>query len=64
MRVWTDAGMTWEVSVNIAAPHFHRSNFVQRLKYILHTCPEVSPRGWNWKSWSPLRWKTCSTCAA
>ena len=43
MRVWTDAGMTWEVSVNIAAPHFHRSNFVQRLKYILHTCPEVSP---------------------
>ena len=35
--------MGWEVSVNIAAPHFHRPNFVQRLKDILHTCPEVSP---------------------
>lgn len=43
MRQWTDAGMLWEVSVNIAAPHFHRPNFVQRLKDILHTCPEVSP---------------------
>ncbi len=43
MRQWTDAGMTWEVSVNIAAAHFHRPNFVQRLKDILHTCPEVSP---------------------
>ena len=43
MRVWSDAGMGWEVSVNIAAPHFHRPNFVQRLKYILHTCPEVCP---------------------
>ena len=35
--------MGWEVSVNIAAPHFHRPNFVQRLKDILHPCPEVSP---------------------
>ena len=43
MRQWTNAGMLWEVSVNIAAPHFHRPNFVQRLKDILHTCPEVSP---------------------
>ncbi|WP_233244349.1 EAL domain-containing protein [Acidovorax sp. HMWF029] len=43
MRQWTDAGMLWEVSVNIAAPHFHRPNFVPRLKDILHTCPEVSP---------------------
>ncbi len=43
MRQWTDAGMSWEISVNIAAPHFHRPNFVQRLKDILHTCPEVSP---------------------
>jgi len=43
MRVWSEAGMGWEVSVNIAAPHFHRPNFVQRLKYILHTCPEVCP---------------------
>ena len=43
MRAWSDAGMGWEVSVNIAAPHFHRPNFVQRLKDIRHTCPEVSP---------------------
>ena len=43
MRAWSDAGMGWEVSVNIAAPHFHRLNFVQRLKDILHTCPKVSP---------------------
>ncbi|MBU1353891.1 MAG: EAL domain-containing protein [Gammaproteobacteria bacterium] len=43
MRQWTDAGMLWEISVNVAAPHFHRPNFVQRLKDILHTCPEVSP---------------------
>ncbi|RQO80380.1 EAL domain-containing protein [Acidovorax sp. FJL06] len=43
MRQWTSAGMLWEVSVNIAAPHFHRPNFVPRLQDILHTCPEVSP---------------------
>ncbi|UCV01233.1 EAL domain-containing protein [Acidovorax radicis] len=43
MRQWTDAGMLWEVSVNIAAPHFHQPQFVQRLQDILHTCPEVSP---------------------
>ncbi|MGP1684202.1 MAG: putative bifunctional diguanylate cyclase/phosphodiesterase, partial [Giesbergeria sp.] len=43
MRRWTDAGMLWQVSVNIAAPHFHRPQFVQRLKDILYTCPEVCP---------------------
>lgn len=43
MRQWSLAGVQWEVSVNIAAPHFHRSNFVDRLKDILLTCPEVSP---------------------
>ena len=43
MRHWTDAGMLWEVSVNISARHFHRPHFVERLKDILHTCPEVSP---------------------
>jgi diguanylate cyclase (GGDEF)-like protein/PAS domain S-box-containing protein len=42
MRQWTDAGMLWEVSVNISAQHFHRPNFVERLKDILHTCPEVA----------------------
>ena len=43
MRQWTDAGMGWEVSVNISATHFQRPHFVERLKDILHTCPEVSP---------------------
>lgn len=43
MRQWTDAGMQWEVSVNISAAHFHRPDFVERLKDILHTCPEVAP---------------------
>lgn len=42
MRQWTGAGMSWEVSVNISAQHFHRPNFVERLKDILHTCPEVA----------------------
>ncbi|MCI5067198.1 EAL domain-containing protein [Acidovorax sp.] len=42
MRQWTGAGMLWEVSVNISAQHFHRPNFVERLKDILHTCPEVA----------------------
>lgn len=44
MRAWTGAGMTWHVSVNIAARQFHCSNFVDRLKEILHNCPEVSPK--------------------
>lgn len=43
MRHWADAGMQWELSVNISATHFHRPNFVDRLKDILHTCPEVPP---------------------
>jgi diguanylate cyclase (GGDEF)-like protein/PAS domain S-box-containing protein len=43
MRQWTGAGMLWEVSVNISAQHFHRPNFVERLKDILLTCPDVSP---------------------
>jgi EAL domain-containing protein (putative c-di-GMP-specific phosphodiesterase class I) len=43
MRAWTTAGMPWSVSVNIAARHFHRSDFVDRLRTILQTSPEVSP---------------------
>ncbi len=43
MRQWSQAGAQWEVSVNISAPHFHRPDFVDRLKEILLTCPEVSP---------------------
>lgn len=43
MRQWSLAGVQWEVSVNIAAQHFHRPDFVDRLKDLLLTCPEVSP---------------------
>ena len=43
MRQWTAAGQCWSVSVNIAAWHFHRPNFVERLKAILQTYPEVPP---------------------
>src|SRR5690606_26465376 len=34
-RQWAGAGLAWEISVNIAAPHFHRPDFVQRLRDIL-----------------------------
>lgn len=43
MRQWSSASMPWSVSVNIAARHFHRHDFVDRLKALLHTSPEVSP---------------------
>ncbi|WP_119964787.1 EAL domain-containing protein [Simplicispira lacusdiani] len=43
LRAWTAAGMPWTVSVNIAARHFHRPDFVERLKMALQACPEVSP---------------------
>ena len=44
MRLWTAAGMAWEVSVNITPQHFQRSNFVDRLADLLHACPEVAAR--------------------
>jgi diguanylate cyclase (GGDEF)-like protein/PAS domain S-box-containing protein len=44
MRVWTRAGAQWEVSVNVAAAHFHRPRFVERLKELLLACPEIDPR--------------------
>jgi len=43
LRAWTTAGHPWMVSVNIAARHFHRHDFVDRLKTLLQACPEVSP---------------------
>ncbi len=43
LGLWTRAGMSWQVSVNIAAPHFHRPNFVKRLQDILQARPEVAP---------------------
>lgn len=44
MRRWQDAGQAWVVSVNIAARHFQRSDFVERLRLLLACHPSVPPR--------------------
>ncbi|UGQ47128.1 EAL domain-containing protein [Massilia endophytica] len=41
---WRAAGREWVVSVNIAARHFQRPDFVQRLRGILDEFPEVPPQ--------------------
>jgi diguanylate cyclase (GGDEF)-like protein/PAS domain S-box-containing protein len=43
MRRWSAQGHHWAVSVNIAARHFHRSDFVSRLRGILQEFPMVLP---------------------
>lgn len=43
MAVWTRAGAQWEVSINVDATHFHRPNFVARLKEFLLAAPEIDP---------------------
>ena len=40
---WNVQGHHWAVSVNIAARHFHRSDFVSRLRAILQEYPMVLP---------------------
>lgn len=35
MQRWQEAGHAWPVSVNIAARHFHRGDFVERLERLL-----------------------------
>jgi diguanylate cyclase (GGDEF)-like protein len=40
---WNKQGTAWSVSVNIAARHFQRNDFVQRLSVILAQHPTVSP---------------------
>ncbi|MGB9991454.1 putative bifunctional diguanylate cyclase/phosphodiesterase [Massilia sp. SM-13] len=42
--LWRAAGHEWVVSVNIAARHFQRADFVQRLKTILDEYREVPPQ--------------------
>ena len=44
LRRWEGMGFQWVVSVNIAALHFHRPDFVSRLHAILDAYPDVSPR--------------------
>lgn len=43
LRSWTANGQYWGVSVNIAARHFQRSDFLARLSSILASYPEVAP---------------------
>ncbi|WP_367849288.1 putative bifunctional diguanylate cyclase/phosphodiesterase [Rhodoferax sp. WC2427] len=43
MQQWAALGRHWVVSVNIAARHFHRPDFVARLGSILACFPQVSP---------------------
>ena len=43
MQLWAAQGLHWAVSVNIAARHFQRANFVARLGEILAGFPQVSP---------------------
>ena len=40
---WSEQGHHWVVSVNIAARHFHRIDFVSRLRSILQEFPMVLP---------------------
>ncbi|WP_347905067.1 EAL domain-containing protein [Pseudomonas purpurea] len=41
---WQAAGQSWPVSVNIAARHFQRTDFVERLKGVLERHPHVAPQ--------------------
>jgi len=40
---WVKAGKSWVVSINIAALHFHRGDFLQHLKDALARYPDVPP---------------------
>ena len=43
MKRWAAQGHRWSVSVNIAARHFHRKDFVARLRSILQDFPMILP---------------------
>ncbi|NBF01178.1 EAL domain-containing protein [Pseudomonas sp. Fl5BN2] len=44
VQCWQAAGHAWPVSLNIAARHFQRTDFVERLKGMLDHYPDVSPQ--------------------
>jgi diguanylate cyclase (GGDEF)-like protein/PAS domain S-box-containing protein len=44
LQTWAMQGHSWVVSVNIAARHFHRSDFVDRLKSLLSEYPKAPIR--------------------
>ncbi|GGM19149.1 putative bifunctional diguanylate cyclase/phosphodiesterase [Pseudomonas asuensis] len=43
IKHWRLLGHKWSVSVNIAARHFQKPNFVERLRMLLDRYPEVPP---------------------
>ena len=43
MKRWAAQGHRWTVSVNVAARHFHRADFVPRLRSILLEFPMILP---------------------
>lgn len=47
MARWARAGQVWPVSVNIAARHFHQTNFVANLQALLARHPNVLPQWLN-----------------
>ncbi|MCX7078915.1 MAG: EAL domain-containing protein, partial [Pseudomonas sp.] len=44
MHQWQLAGQSWPVSINIAARHFQRADFVDRLKSVLERHAQVAPQ--------------------
>ncbi|MBV6287454.1 putative bifunctional diguanylate cyclase/phosphodiesterase [Pseudomonas aegrilactucae] len=44
LQQWQQAGYRWSVSVNIAARHFQRADFVERLRLLLARHERVAPR--------------------
>lgn len=44
LHQWQLAGQSWPVSINIAARHFQRTDFVERLKAVLERHAQVAPQ--------------------
>ncbi|MDP1595473.1 MAG: EAL domain-containing protein [Methylotenera sp.] len=44
MVIWLNAGLDFQVSVNIAALHMVQANFAERLALLLAEFPEISPK--------------------
>ena len=44
LHQWQLAGQSWPVSINIAARHFQRADFVERLKAVLQRHAQVAPQ--------------------
>ena len=44
LQQWQLAGRGWPISVNIAARHFQRADFVERLKGLMERYPQVPPQ--------------------